>query len=277
MKRLGVLLMAVAFLAWNAQAIIFATFETTLGRLELELYDEDKPVTVSNFLAYVQSGKFEGGIIHRCETNFVIQGGGFYVATNNTGEKVLREVQTFPAITNEAGFGRRLGNEYGTIAMARQGTVTNSATSQWFINLRDNSHLDTFAGGYTVFGRVVSGTNLLNLFIPPSGTHGIWQANGGGALSTLPVLTNVQPDLDDLIYVDVSLRRDLGLKIAQGRTGRTLTWNSVAGMSNVVEFTPSLSLPWQELTSLPGTGGPAAYSDASNEPKRFYRVKLLLY
>jgi peptidyl-prolyl cis-trans isomerase A (cyclophilin A) len=147
MKRLGILLTTAALLAWNVRAIVFATFETTLGRLELELYDEDKPVTVSNFLAYVQSGKFNGGIIHRWETNFVIQGGGFYVTTNASGAKTLHELQPFPAITNEAGVAPRRSNEYGTIAMARQGTVTNSATSQWFINLRDNPHLDTFAGG----------------------------------------------------------------------------------------------------------------------------------
>src|SRR5439155_6233770 len=74
-------------------------------------------------------------------------------------------IQTFPPITNEFNSGRRLSNVYGTIAMAKRPDDPNSATSEWFFNLADNStNLDSQNGGFTVFGRVVGGTNLLNFF-----------------------------------------------------------------------------------------------------------------
>src|SRR5688572_5645985 len=126
-------------------------------------------------------------------------------------------------ITNEYSVGRTFSNTYGTIAMARQPTRTNSASSQWFLNLKNNSFLDSVDGGFTVFGRVIAGTNVLNLFIPPPPVHGIFRVNAGGGLSTLPTLST-NPSFGDLIYVKVLLRtnlnRDLNLAVSPTRPGQ---------------------------------------------------------
>ncbi|NLW55288.1 MAG: peptidyl-prolyl cis-trans isomerase [Firmicutes bacterium] len=130
--------------------------ETTLGTIRLELYPEQAPETVANFLKYVESGFYNGTIFHRVIPAFMIQGGGF-----NPG---LQRKQTFPPIKNEATNG--LPNKRGTIAMARTNEI-NSATSQFFINLVDNPHLNhrnkTAGGyGYCVFGRVTEGMEVVD-------------------------------------------------------------------------------------------------------------------
>ena len=105
-------------------------FSTTLGEVTLELFPEKAPITVENFLAYVDAGFYDGTIFHRVVPGFVIQGGGF---TENIEQKSTR-----PPIKNEADNG--LKNERGTLSMARTKDV-NSATSQFFINLKDNAFL----------------------------------------------------------------------------------------------------------------------------------------
>ena len=139
---------------------------TVLGTMNIGLFGQQKPVTVTNFLNYVDQGRYfvtdptthqlASSFIHRSVQNFVIQGGGFIGTVNpaNTSIQPL-VVLTFPAIHNEPG----ISNKRGTIAMAKFGTDPNSATGQWFINLADNggppNNLDTQNGGFTVFGRVV--------------------------------------------------------------------------------------------------------------------------
>lgn len=121
--------------------------ETPLGEFEIELFPEDAPNTVANFLAYIESGRFQDSFIHRSAPGFVIQGGGFLYRNG-----VTSAVPTFGTIVNEF----KRSNVRGTIAMAKQDGDPNSATSQWFINLADNSaNLDSQNGGFTVFGRVV--------------------------------------------------------------------------------------------------------------------------
>lgn len=271
------LLVLCAGMAASTAATI-ATFRTSVGTMVVELYDETKPITVTNFLTYVQNGKYTNLILQRWETNFVIQAGGYHVTTNGNGGRIIDVVLPYNTITNEAGVGPFHENDYGTIAMARS-AATNSAAGQWYFNLRDNPFLDTFNGGYTVFGRVISGTNVLNLFVPPVGTQGIYRVDADGPddgpLSTLPVL-DPNPGYDDLIYIDISLQRDVGLKISQGRTGKTITWNSVAKYHNVVEYSAGFPLQWQVLTNVPGTGQSLSVSDPSGGQARIYRVKLLL-
>lgn len=274
MKRVWNFVFAALAALATTQAATIATFKTSVGTMEVELYDDTKPITVTNFLTYVQSGKYDNLILQRWETNFVIQAGGYYVTTNALGQSIIDVVTPFNTITNEAGVGPFHKNEYGTIAMARS-SETNSAAGQWYFNLTDNPFLDTFKGGYTVFGRVISGTNLLNRFVPPVGTQGIHRVNLGGNLTTLPVL-KPSPAYSDLIYIDISLRRELGVKISQGRTGRTITWNSVAKYGNVVEYATNFPPVWQTLTNVPGTGAAISVSDPSADTARTYRVKLLL-
>src|SRR5687768_5261936 len=130
-------------------------FETSLGDFTLELDAEKAPISVANFLAYVDEGFFDGLIFHRVIPGFMIQGGGF---TPDMAQKKNSKAQ----IKNEAANG--LKNKRGTIAMART-NVVDSATSQFFINLVDNEFLDHQGPanyGYAVFGRVVEGLDTID-------------------------------------------------------------------------------------------------------------------
>jgi peptidyl-prolyl cis-trans isomerase A (cyclophilin A) len=181
-----------------------AQFRTPLGDIDVELFDEDKPVTTENFIRYVKSGRYQDTFIHRWEPRFVIQGGGFFTANRISTDPRIEAVTTFGTITNEYSVGRTLSNLYGTLAMARVSGFTNSASSQWFINLATNSSLDRVDGGFTVFARVVRGFDVLDRFNNASRTNGIFRTNLGGPLNHLPVLsTNVT--YGDLVYVDISL------------------------------------------------------------------------
>lgn len=129
---------------------------TNLGSMTLELYPNEAPQTVTNFLNYVESGFYNGTIFHRVIDNFMIQGGGI--------DQQMRRKSTLDPIRNEADNG--LQNRIGTIAMARTNDP-HSATSQFFINVANNSSLDfrektPRAWGYTVFGRVVDGMRTVN-------------------------------------------------------------------------------------------------------------------
>jgi cyclophilin family peptidyl-prolyl cis-trans isomerase len=128
-------------------------FETSLGTFRIELFEKDAPQTVANFLAYVDDGFFDGTIFHRIVPGFVIQGGGF---TEDMSQKRTKE-----PIKNEADNG--LKNERGTLSMARTNDV-NSATSQFFVNLKDNEFLDHQRGnfGYAVFARVIDGMDVID-------------------------------------------------------------------------------------------------------------------
>ncbi len=141
--------------------------ETSMGTIRIELFPEQAPITVENFLAYVDSGFYDGTIFHRVIPGFVIQGGGF------TPEMVQKE--TRDPITNESDNG--LQNLRGTLSMART-PAAHSATSQFFVNLQDNATLD-YGGrpgstyGYAVFGRVIEGMDVVDAIAAvPTGTAG---------------------------------------------------------------------------------------------------------
>ena len=126
---------------------------TSLGEIKIELYDKEAPETVSNFLGYVNDGFFDGTIFHRVIAGFMIQGGGF--------TPDMQQKSTKPPIKNEAANG--LKNELGTLAMART-NVVDSATSQFFINVKDNdflNHQGQANFGYCVFGKVVEGLDVV--------------------------------------------------------------------------------------------------------------------
>lgn len=141
--------------------------ETSKGVIVVELEAERAPKTVSNFVEYVRSGFYAGTIFHRVIPDFMIQGGGM---TADLARKT-----TNPPVTNEAANG--LKNLRGTVAMARTVEV-DSATSQFFINLKDNLHLDHRGAaprefGYCVFGRVVEGMEVVDAIAAiPTGPRG---------------------------------------------------------------------------------------------------------
>jgi cyclophilin family peptidyl-prolyl cis-trans isomerase len=128
-------------------------FETTLGAFSIELFEKEAPISSANFLKYIDDGFFDGTIFHRIVPGFVIQGGGF---TEDMSQK-----KTQPAIKNEADNG--IKNSRGTLSMARTNDI-NSATSQFFVNLKDNDFLDHSRGnfGYAVFGRVTEGMEVID-------------------------------------------------------------------------------------------------------------------
>ncbi len=257
---------------WPAPAGTLAQFRTPIGTLDVELYDQDKPITVRNFIRYVQAGAYTNMFLHRWVPGFVIQGGGFFV-TNRFTAPTIPNVRTFAPILNEYNGDARFSNLYGTIAMAKLGGDPNSATSQWFFNLANNAaNLDTQNGGFTVFGRVIGGTNVLNRFNSTTTNNGVFSANiDNGALSQLPVL-KAPPSYDDLIYVDISL---LNVRVSATNGTRFITWNSVSNRLNTVEYTTVFPPVWQSLTNLTGNGTDRVFADlAADSARRFYRVRV---
>jgi peptidyl-prolyl cis-trans isomerase A (cyclophilin A) len=134
-------------------------FKTTLGSFTLELYPDKAPKTVANFLQYANGGFYKGTVFHRVIDGFMIQGGGF--------TPDMKQKETRGPVENEAAMASKGGlkNTVGTIAMART-SDPNSATAQFFINVKDNAPLDyrdpsPQGIGYTVFGRVVQGMNVV--------------------------------------------------------------------------------------------------------------------
>jgi len=141
-----------------------ATFETDKGTIRIELFDDKAPVTCENFRQYVADGFFNDTIFHRVIPNFMIQGGGM--------EADMSQKKTRAPIKNEADNGE--SNRRGTLAMARTMDI-NSATAQFFINLRDNDFLDhgTRDFGYAVFGEVVDGMDVVDAIAAvPTGNKG---------------------------------------------------------------------------------------------------------
>lgn len=198
MRKLSLIaLMSVAFVWQNVQATVVKV-ETNLGDFEINLYDDTTPKTVENFLSYVNSGAYEQVAIHRLVKGFVMQAGGYYLGEDN----LLTAVETDPAVINEPVY----SNVRGTIAMAKIGGDANSATSQWFINLSNNSsNLDAQNGGFTVFGQV-TGTGME--IVDAIATQPVY--NLGGAFSAAPVKNYTEADeaadvtitVDNLIYIE---------------------------------------------------------------------------
>jgi peptidyl-prolyl cis-trans isomerase A (cyclophilin A)/peptidyl-prolyl cis-trans isomerase B (cyclophilin B) len=128
--------------------------KTNVGTIRIELYPAKAPKTVENFLQYVKDGHFNGTIFHRVIDNFMIQGGGF--------DKSYKQKPTRDPVPNEGKNG--LKNDLGTIAMART-SAPHSASSQFFINGKNNDFLNAASAqdgwGYTVFGKVVSGMDVV--------------------------------------------------------------------------------------------------------------------
>lgn len=186
-----------------------ATFETPKGFFTVALHHQATPKTVLNFLTYVLDKQYNYSILHRADpgTNpndlgFVIQGGGFYPASN-TVPTAWGRVQTYGNLPNEPG----ISNTRGTIAMAKIGGDPDSATSQWFVSVGNNnpSILDRQNGGFTVFGKVVGNgmdvvDDLLNL---KRGNYSVTVGGVSSSLTNVPVRTDPAPaslGFDSIVY-----------------------------------------------------------------------------
>lgn len=166
----------------------FATtvrMQTSLGDIDIQLMDTAAPATVANFLNYVTSGAYANSFIHRSVPGFVIQGGGYQWSSAING---YSNIPANAPVTNE--FSASRSNLRGTIAMAKLGGDPNSATSQWFFNLANNSgNLDNQNGGFTVFGQVIGdGMQVVDAIaaLPIRNANG---TNTSGSFDSLPLVT----------------------------------------------------------------------------------------
>jgi cyclophilin family peptidyl-prolyl cis-trans isomerase len=143
------------FAGWADAANTIVVMETSAGNIKIELFDDKAPITVQNFLKYVDDKHYDGTIFHRVIPNFMVQGGGMMPG--------LKEKPTRDAIKNEST--NNLSNMRGTLAMART-PRPDSATAQFFINLKDNDFLDRAKArdgvGYCVFGKVIEGMDVVD-------------------------------------------------------------------------------------------------------------------
>ncbi|WP_372762809.1 peptidylprolyl isomerase [Pseudoalteromonas sp.] len=147
MKKLllASLLSAVSF----ASSATIVEIKTSQGIIKVNLFDQQTPHTVRNFLSYIEEAAYNQTVIHRSIDDFIIQGGGYTFSDD------FDAIATKAAVINEPVF----SNVKGTIAMAKVGGKPNSATSQWFFNLKDNSqNLDVQNNGFTVFGQIMEGS-----------------------------------------------------------------------------------------------------------------------
>jgi peptidyl-prolyl cis-trans isomerase A (cyclophilin A) len=176
----AIVLAGAAGFAWAADAPK-VKLSTTAGDIVVEVYPDKAPKTAENFLQYVRDKHFDGTIFHRVIDRFMIQGGGM--------DRNMVEKKTRAPVPHEGvqAFEKGLKNERGTLAMARTNDP-NSASAQFFINVADNAFLDPKPGnpGYTVFGRVVSGMDVVDkIKVVPTGRAGMH-----GDVPTTPVVIN---------------------------------------------------------------------------------------
>ena len=153
--------------------------KTTDGDITIELFADKSPITVENFLRYVDDGHYDGTVFHRVISNFMIQGGGF--------DAELKEKPTRDPIVNESK--NKLHNTRGTLAMART-SDPDSAAAQFFINQRSNLRLDWAGGkdGYTVFGEVIDGMQIVDIIsLADTGTAQAQTARGPNIFQDVPV------------------------------------------------------------------------------------------
>ena len=183
-----------SFYAAPAVAGTIVRVSTSIGDFSIDLLDDTAPITVQNFLNYVNRNDYNGTYIHRAIDDFVVQGGAFRF-------KLFEgpiDVPTDPPIANEYS---GISNTRGTVAMARVGGVINSATNQWFVNLTDNLVLDVTDGGFTVFGQVLGeGMEIVDA-IDDLPTVSLGEAKAPYAPYFTPIYNNPL----DFVYITVEI------------------------------------------------------------------------
>ncbi len=208
-------------------------FHTNLGDIDVTLTPDVAPLTVANFLNYLNSGAYTNTIFHRSVSGFIIQGGGYTL-----GNPPVAITQN-AAVQNEF----NVSNTRGTIAMAKLGTDPNSATNQWFFNLADNSsNLDNQNGGFTVFGKISNNASLTVM----------------DRIAALPVINNTSPfDQLPVYNYNGTLSTSNYVTVAYIAYLPTLT---AAGFADAASYVPSATtgLAPGEIVTIFGTGlGPA--------------------
>lgn len=273
----------------HAHAGSLVQFRTVLGTVEVELYDQEKPITSENFKRLVRAGAYQNTFVHRLIPGFVAQGGGYnalnMLSTNPFAPPWSERgfIPNFGPITNEYSVGPLLSNTNGTLAMAKLPGNPDSATTGWFFNLADNSaNLDAQNGGFTVFGRVIrDANNVLPFLNGRTYTNGLvnmgwWyptDTDATNTFATLPVTYGglFHPGYGNLLFVDIIL---LDVAISLTNDLPVISWTSVSGRTNTVEYTTSMPPQWQPLFSQVLNGARVSLIDNQGSPKRFYRVRV---
>ncbi|WP_191621249.1 peptidylprolyl isomerase [Marinihelvus fidelis] len=195
--------MILAALAATPALATQVLFETRFGDFTVELYDDEAPISVANFLEYIESGAYENSIIHRKSDGFVIQGGGHTWTVEDTFERI----ETRDPIANESG----ISNTRGTIAMART-SEPDSATSQWFINLRDNAELldgptSGDDAGYAVFGEVIGdGMDVVDIL---GSIQDFYLSTVFTEIPLFNYATGEERSINNYLFTDVSIVSDV--------------------------------------------------------------------
>lgn len=202
---LAVLILGLGCATFSARATT-VQFQTVMGDFEVNLFDNITPETVDNFLAYVEAGDYTNTFFHRSVPGFVVQGGGFFY---DYDEKKAFSIAANDPVNNEP----LLSNQRGTIAMARTDDP-NSATSQWFFNLTNNSsRLDGLQGGFTVFGQV-----------------------SGNGMAIIDAIADLQRFDFGGVYEELPLRNYTS---EDGSNGVPLTHEHLVMIQNIVVLDPS--------------------------------------
>jgi len=213
---------------------------TNLGTMDFVLFDTATPATVTNFMSYVNAGKYTGVTFHRSVSQFVIQGGGFKGTGSGSN---FTSVVTAPQLANEPG----IGNVRGTLSMAKTGGNPNSATSQFFVSLNDNrANLDYQNGGFTVFGRVAGNGMAVADAISalPTATYNLFLDGSATAtpFGNFPMNANTPPATMDQTQL---------VKITSATPIPTLSY-SITGNTNPAVATASIISSQLHLTALAG-------------------------
>jgi peptidyl-prolyl cis-trans isomerase A (cyclophilin A) len=295
----GLALLAQVGSAWAGTVV---QFRTELGDFEVELYDTAKPATTENFLRNVTAGAYASTYFHDLKPGVVANGGKFRISAN--GDTNLPPIR--PAVTNEFNVGPVLPNVAGTLAMVADSADPNSATVKFALNLKDNPQFDspTNSGGAVVFGRVITGSEVLtklNAFKPALGLPANQYFKQTNCILNIPPVLESFPIYgftfnSDGTYTARGIALDITLlrvRVSQDGDGLTrVRWNPVYGRTNTVEYTDVFPPVWQKLVDVdpasipapvysgsgipaPGTSLnlPAVVVDANAAPGRFYRVR----
>lgn len=253
----------VALVARSDNTIV--RFETVLGDFEVLLYDTTTPATVANFLRYVERGDYNNTFFHRSMTNFVLQGGGFFIENN-----AIYSVTSDPPVSNEFFH----SNTRGTIAMAKLGDAPDSATSQWFFNLNDNSaNLDQQNGGFTVFGRVLGdGMTTLDA-LAGVGVYDLCSIPNSCVFANLPLL-GPSPTTNNFLMISkidpVAFEID---SVFFAIDEATISWSGPASTGVNVERASALTPEEWSLISITNRAGFLRDDNVPGEAV-FYRLRL---
>jgi len=227
---------------------------TPLGDIEIELLEDDAPLTVANFLTYVNDGRYTNAFIHRKVSNFIIQGGG-YTFLDGTATAIVSDAP----VVNEF----KVSNTRGTVAMAKLNDQPDSATNEWFINFGNNSaNLDNQNGGFTVFARVTDESMAV-----VDAINALSTINGGGPFTDLPVINFTPGDelkAEHLMMTAISENQQAGFQM---NTGLNDAWfdPDTDGQGFFITVFPDLNvvnLAWFTYdTQLPGNDDSANLGD----------------